>query len=78
MSGLGFNYTELDLDEFSRWYAQNKHANMLVDFWSNQSFNPFGADAQNGNWSGWTMISPPLQEKQQNNCVNRSGESGGN
>ena len=62
MSGMGFNYTELDLDTFARWYPQNKHGDMLIDFWSNLAFNPFGIDAQKGKWSGWTMISPPSDE----------------
>lgn len=77
MSGLGFNYTELDLNEFSRWYPQDKYATMLVDCWQNWSFNPFVDGAKSGNWSRWTMISPPSTEKQQNSGVNQYGESNG-
>jgi hypothetical protein len=57
-SGLGFNYTELEADSFQRWYRQNKFADMFRIHWSDEPFNPFGPQALEGEWGGWTVIAP--------------------
>ena len=57
-SGLGFNYTELESDSFERWYAQNKFTDMFRFHWDGQPFNPFSAGANEGRWSGGTLIAP--------------------
>jgi hypothetical protein len=57
-SGLGFNYTELESDSFERWYAENKFTEMFRFHWGGQPFNPFGAAAIEGGWSGGTVVDP--------------------
>ena len=57
-SGLGFNFTELELDSFNRWYRENKFADMFRNHWDDSPFNPFGPYAIEGGWGGWTLIGP--------------------
>jgi len=57
-SGRELGCTELECDGFERWYSQNKHYEMLRDYWTETPENPFGEFAQRERWFGSRVISP--------------------